>query len=81
MDKNNEVIKAVKESVADTSIAMIINIPLNFALISLAFYYELSALETSLLVTTIFTIMALIRKTYIRLHFSKKYREIPAQSQ
>lgn len=70
---SRQVIRALKEAVVDTGIATIINIPLNFVLISTAFYLELSAAQTTLMMTAVFTIIALIRKTYIRLFFYKKY--------
>jgi O-antigen/teichoic acid export membrane protein len=75
MNSKSDVRKAIKESAVDTSIAAVINIPLNFALISTAFYLEFTAFQTTIFVTTIFTIIALIRKTYIRLHFDKKYKK------
>lgn len=63
--------KAFKEAYYDTLIGSLINVPLNFVLISLAFYLELSAFWTTIMLTVVFTIIALIRKTYIRLWFSK----------
>lgn len=64
--------KAFKEAATDTIIGLVMNVPLNFALISFAFYLELTALWTTVLLTVFFTIFALIRKTYVRLWFSKK---------
>lgn len=63
---------AFKEAYYDTIIGLLINVPLNFLLISLAFYLELSAFWTTIMLTAVFTIFALIRKTAVRLHFSKK---------
>ena len=67
-------IEAIKESIADTMVAMVINVPLNFFLVSIAYYYEWSAIATTTMLTAVFTIIAIIRKTYIRLHFAKKYQ-------
>jgi hypothetical protein len=71
MDKRT--IRAIKESAIDTIAAAVINIPLNFTMVSLAFYWDLSALQTTIMMTAMFTTIALIRKTYIRLHFEKRY--------
>lgn len=64
--------QAFKEAVADTSLAFCINVPLNFAVVAFAYANHLSAVATSILLTTLFTSLALIRKTYIRLHFEKR---------
>lgn len=63
--------RAIKESITDTLFGMAINIPINFLLLSLAFQYDLSVSETTVLLTVVFTVIAIIRKTAIRLHFSK----------
>lgn len=64
---------AFKEACADTGIAFIINVPLNFALVAFAFSIELSAFWTSVMLTSIFTVFAIVRKTYLRLHFHKRH--------
>lgn len=66
---------ALKEAVIDTALGSIVNVPLNFALVGMAFYYELSAVQTSIFLTGIFTIIAIVRKTAVRLHFIKRERE------
>lgn len=71
---------AFKEAALDTAVGSMINVPMNFALISLAFYYELSATQTTALMTTVFTIFAITRKMYIRLHFLKRYRKKQPQT-
>lgn len=73
-------IRAFRESVADTSVAFAINVPLNFALVWFAFQWQFSAWQTSIMLTTIFTIFAVIRKTYIRLHFEKTYQKTCTES-
>jgi len=64
--------KAFKEAMVDTSIGLAINAPLNFVFVSLAFYFQMTAFWTTVMLTTFFTIFALLRKTIIRLHFSRK---------
>lgn len=66
---------AFKEAVTDTAIGSVINVPLNFIMISLAFYWSLTALETTIFMTCVFTVLAIVRKMYIRLHFHKRYRK------
>jgi len=63
---------AFKEALADTGLAFVVNVPLNFALVALAFELEFSAFQTSIMLTSIFTVFALTRKTYLRLHFDKR---------
>lgn len=65
--------KALRESCIDTLVALVINIPLNFVLISSAFALKLNVVETTIYLTAVFTVTAIIRKTYIRLLFDKKY--------
>ena len=63
---------AFKESVVDTGIGMSINIPLNWVMLSLGLYWELEALELSILMTTVFTFFAITRKYFVRVHFTNK---------
>jgi hypothetical protein len=60
------------ESIADTIVGSLINIPMNFVLIAIAFDLEFSVAETSILLSTVFTILAIIRKYKMRLFFAKK---------
>lgn len=62
-----------KEACADTGVAFAINVPLNFVLVAFAFRMEMSAFATSVMLTSIFTVFAIVRKTYLRLHFHKKH--------
>lgn len=77
MDKKEKFKIAFKEALSDTSIAFVINVPLNFLLVAFAFRMEFTAFETSVMLTTIFTIFAITRKTYVRMFFQdinrKKY--------
>ena len=65
---------------ADTSVAFAINVPLNFALVWLAFQWQFTAWQTSIMLTTVFTIFSVIRKTYIRLHFEKAYQKTDTEN-
>lgn len=67
-------IEAIKEAIADTAVAMVINVPLNFLLVSTAFHYKWEPLITTVVITAVFSVVAIIRKVYIRLHFAKKYQ-------
>ena len=60
---------ALKESLADTMAGLVINLPLNYALLAFGLYLELDALALTLFMTSVFTIIAVIRKYLIRLHF------------
>ena len=72
MQEDYNIWNAFKEACADTGIAFLINVPLNFVLVAFAFRMEMSAFSTSVMLTSIFTVFALTRKTYLRLHFHKR---------
>jgi hypothetical protein len=72
---------AFKEALADTGLAFVVNVPLNFVLVALAFELEFSAFKTSIMLTSIFTVFALTRKTYLRLHFDRKNQKKIATEQ
>ena len=80
MTDENPYWRAFKEAFADTGLAFCINVPLNFMLVAMAFELEFSAWQTSIMLTTIFTVFALTRKTYIRVHFEKRYAKKQANS-
>lgn len=73
MFKNTTVKNAFREALADTALAFCINVPLNFAIVAFAYLQDYTAIQTSILLTTLFTFLALVRKTYIRIHFEKRY--------
>jgi len=66
-------ILSLREAIADTALGVLINTPLNFGFIALAFHLEMSALETSIWLTVIFTVLAIVRKYWLRMRFYKKY--------
>lgn len=63
---------ALIESISDTVIGMSINFPMNTVLLYVAMRAEMTVLQTSVFMTIIFTIFAIVRKYILRLHFSKK---------
>jgi hypothetical protein len=72
MTKQQRISKAAREAITDTAIGTLINFPLNAGMMTLAYSIQLTAIQASVLFTGVFTIMAIIRKTMVRLHFSKK---------
>lgn len=71
---------ALKEACTDTGIAGAINIPMNYILVYLCIeVWLLSAVMTSTVMITIFTIYAIIRKTIIRMYFDAKQSKISSQ--
>ena len=62
--------KAWVEAISDTAIGTLINFPLNIALLSLAVYFEFNVIETSMFLSTVFILLAVIRKYLIRCYFT-----------
>jgi len=67
MDRN-----AARESLTDTLVATVINFPMNFVLIWIAFEAEMTAFQTTVFCTAILFVVALFRKYYIRIHFQER---------
>jgi len=65
-------IAAFKEATSDTLLATVLNFPLNLLLVATARGLELTVLETSIFFTIVFSIVAILRKTWVRLYFFKK---------
>jgi len=63
---------AFKEAVTDTAIAAAINMPLNYVLLAFAYSIELTPLQSTFMFTGVFTIIAIVRKFYLRLHFERR---------
>ena len=63
---------AFKEAVSDTALATVLNFPLNLLLVTIARSLELTILQTSIFFTVVFSIVAILRKTWVRLYFFKK---------
>lgn len=63
---------AMTEAIIDTSVAAVINIPLNFLMVWMFIdVLVLGSTWTSVIMTTTFTIYAVIRKTRVRMFFYK----------
>ena len=69
---NTQKIAALKESVVDTGAGLLINLPMNYALLALGLYWGMDALMLTLFMTGVFTVIAVIRKYLIRLHFMSR---------
>jgi hypothetical protein len=63
---------ALKEAVTDTAIALVINYPLNILVLYVTFCMELTSFQTATALTAVFTVVAIIRKYFVRTYFSKK---------
>jgi len=73
MPDRKKVKQAFYEALTDTGIAAIVNIPLNFVLVYMCIeVWVLGPMWTSVILTTIFTTYAIIRKTIVRLYFEKE---------
>lgn len=68
-------IEAFKEAVADTGVALVINFPLNMILIIIARHYDMSVFLTTVFFTIVFTVFAIVRKTFMRVYFEKRNRK------
>lgn len=73
MVSNSDKKRAFKEAFSDTMLALVINFPLNFVMIWLAFRFELNEIQTTLFLTVVFTTMAIVRKYFTRLYFHERY--------
>jgi len=63
---------ALTEATIDTMIALPLNFGINWVILTIAFGLQWNATLTTLVATLIFTVVAIFRKTYVRLHFQKK---------
>lgn len=76
MPERKQIKQAFYEALTDTGIAAIVNIPLNFVLVYLCIeVWAVGPMWTSVILTTIFTTYAIIRKTIVRLYFEKEQQK------
>ena len=68
----SEILPALREAFANCMIANVVNVPLNWIILATLIPLEWSPLAITIVTTTIFTIMALIRFVTIRLYFERK---------
>ncbi len=67
---------AWKESLSDTAIGTAINFPLNMMILTVTFALELTVFWTALVSWFIFTIVAVVRKYFVRKFFAKKEKQV-----
>jgi len=67
----NDTKAAFKESTIDTLIGTIINLPLNIALLWVANMMNLSIWLTGVALSVVFFVIAIVRKTIVRLYFNQ----------
>jgi len=60
------------EAIVDTLLGTAINLPLNIILLWLAHKWSLSIVDTGVLLAIVFFIIAIIRKTIVRVYFKHK---------
>ena len=71
-------LRAFKESVSDTALAFVMNVPIGFGIIAFAnWLWQLDLtmwqnVKVVILQNIVFTTVAITRKTFVRLHFEKK---------
>lgn len=71
-------LRAFKESVSDTALAFVMNVPIGFGIIAFADWIGIVAvnydqnIQLVILQNIVFTTVAITRKTFVRLHFEKK---------
>ena len=69
---NREILTALKEAFVNCMVANTMNVPINWLILATLIPLEWSPLAITIVTTTIFTIMALIRFVTIRLYFERK---------
>lgn len=65
--------EAFKESATDTVLATPMAIALNFIMVHISLWLELSALSMTLFMTTVMFIFAVVRKYHMRVYFKRKF--------
>jgi len=64
--------KAWIEAVTDTALGTVINFPLNILLLWMAARMQLDILQTSIMLSMVFIMVAIVRKTVVRCYFHTK---------
>ena len=62
---------AMKESLSDVAVGIIIALPVSYIVLNVCNYLEVTLLTTSIIQTTVFTLIAIIRKYIVRITFKK----------
>jgi uncharacterized membrane protein YedE/YeeE len=63
---------ALKESISDTIIATPLNFLINYVVIAILLRFGLGAISISIIMTTLFFIIAIVRKYYVRTWFKRR---------
>jgi len=61
----------MKESLSDVAVGIIIALPVSYIVLNVCKYLEVTLLTTSIIQTTVFTLIAIIRKYIVRITFKK----------
>jgi hypothetical protein len=64
---------AFKEAVTDTVVATLMNFPINWVLVAYAIHTEMEPLHASIMLTVVFSIIAVTRKTLFRVYFHNRW--------
>lgn len=64
--------QALKESISDTIIATPLNLLINYVVLAILMEFGLGAVSISIIMTTIFFIIAIVRKYYVRTWFKRR---------
>jgi len=62
---------ALRESLSDVAVGVVIALPLSFFVLNMCNYFNASLLTTSVVQTTVFTLVAIVRKYCVRIAFKK----------
>ena len=68
----SKILPALKEALTNIMIANITSVPLNYIMLSIMIPLEWSPLAITIVTTSVFTAVALIRFVSIRLYFERK---------
>jgi|TARA_R110000796_G_scaffold173902_2_gene290887 hypothetical protein len=63
--------RALKESLSDVGVGIIISLPLSFGILNVCTYFELPNIAISSIQVAVFTVVAIIRKYCVRVIFKK----------
>lgn len=76
MNSNQNKKAAWIEAITDTAVGTAINFPLNMLAIWVIFRLELTVFQSSVLLWSLFTALAIVRKYYLRRYFEKRSNKI-----
>lgn len=62
-----------EEAIVDTTLATLINIPINYVLLEFVFEMKWSAAVATLFITAVFMFISVFRKVYISKYYERKH--------